>query len=247
MRLALPGLVRDGRVFCCHGCAKGEALQPPAKTRTVSAARAVHIDRTPEEVARFLADIDYLHLYEQKLARIHVTAVSADGRRACATADGQFANLTYHIELHFDALEGGGYNSTLCADGPIVGLRGTFAVRPDGEGCVVTHVERYEFKGGTVGARVGAIVRPYIGWSMARELRTLKRLVEDPAALAEALRGGDPRTIPVDPRVKVWDPSSHRPPKRGWLARVPTPHTVELAGAFAFGLLLGWRLRRTVR
>jgi hypothetical protein len=59
MRLALPGLVRDGRAFCCHGCAKGEQLLPPAKTRTVSAARAVHIDRTPEEVGRFLADITF--------------------------------------------------------------------------------------------------------------------------------------------------------------------------------------------
>lgn len=65
MRLALPGLVCDGRVFCCHGCAKGEALQPPAKTRTVWALRAVHLACTPEEAARFLANIDYLHLYEQ--------------------------------------------------------------------------------------------------------------------------------------------------------------------------------------
>ena len=68
-------------------------------------------------------------------------------------------------------------------------------------------------------ARFGAFVRPYVGWSMARELRTLKRLVEDPAALVEALRGGDPRKIAVDPSVEVWGPTSHRPPKRGWLAR----------------------------
>lgn len=220
----------------------------PQPRHVVSAARAVRIDRPVEEVATFLADINLLHLYEQKLARIQVTGVSADGRSACATADGQFAFLSYHIELHFQASEGGGYRSTLCSKGPIAGLLGTFTVKPTGDGgCIVTHVERYEFLGGAGGYALGRMTRPYIGWSMSRELRTLKRLVEDPAALAEALRASDPRTIAVDPRVLVWDPTAARPARRGLLPRVPTPSGVALFCAFGMGALAAGVAGRALR
>lgn len=252
MALELPGVAVGDRRFCCGGCARsfGRAqgrLYRPSSSRHVAVARAVHIDAPPDEVGAFLADIELLHLYEQKLSRIEATALSDDGKRACATGDGHFGVITYHIELHFDTFEGGGYQSTLCDKGPIAGLRGTFAIHLADRGCIVTHVEDYEFLAGAIGYQLGRASIPYIGWSMARELRTLKRLVEDPVALGEAIRIGDPRTIPIDPRVRVWDPTRDRPARRAWLARVPTPTTVAVAGAFALGAIAGaaaWSCRK---
>jgi hypothetical protein len=241
MRLVVPGIPREGGVYCCHGCERTVTGPGPLhrpENHRVAVARAVQIDETPERVAEFLSDINLLHLYEQKLTRIQTTAVSSDGRTACATADGQFMLLTYHIELHFDALEGGGYKSTLCDNGPVAGLRGTFAARPaDRGGTVVTHQESYEFLGGTAGLAFGQLARPYLGWTIARELRTLKRLIEEPVVLANALRGGDPRKTTVDPSVVVWDPVHGDRPHRGLFPRVPTPNTIKLAGAFGLGAL----------
>jgi hypothetical protein len=244
LHLELPPIVAGEHGFCCRGCARafdrgeGMALARP-DARHVAVTRAVRIERPPDQVAVFLSDIELLHLYEQKLSRLQITALSEGGKRACATADGHFGLLTYHIELHFDAFEGGGYQSTLCDRGPIAALEGTFSVEPADRGCVVIHVEDYHFLGGALGHAMGRAYVPYIGWSMARELRTLKRLVEDPVALGEAVRIGDPRTIAIDPRVRVWDPTRDRPARRAWLSRVPTPTTVAIASAFVAGALTG--------
>ena len=246
MDLPLPGIPYEGRRYCCHGCVprrerserRAGALRPPTWGRSVEVRRAVFIAEDPEEVGRFLADIDLLHLYEQKLARIQITGIGQHEKTACATADGHFGPVLFHIELHFDAADGGGYESTLCSGGPILGLRGSFKVHPAEGGCVVTHVERYQFASGPIAWWLGQLWKPYIGWSMARELRTLKRLVEEPGALAEAARMRDPRLIPVDSRVVIWDPTRENSAHRGLLAKVPTSQTVAVLGAFASGLLL---------
>ncbi len=148
--------------------------------------------------------------------------------------------LTYHIELLFKASRGGGYESTLCSSGPIRGLRGDFSVAAGVEGeSVVTHFERYEFFGGSAVRHLFKLALPYLGWSIARELRTLKRLVEDPAALGEALRCGDPRRIPVDPGVLVWDPTRAGSGSRGLTRRALRPQTAAAAAAFVVGGLAG--------
>jgi len=242
MTLMLPGVQRDGQRYCCHGCVPqpeqaGGALHSPEPQRSVGAVRAVSISAKPEDASAFLADIKLLALYEQKLARIQLTGVGQDGKTACATADGQFGAFPYHIELHFYAVEGG-YRSTLCSGGPIVGLRGTFVARPAEGGCVVTHSEQYELRGGWLGTWLGRLLQPYIGWSMERELRTLKRLIEEPAALGEALRKRDPRQIEVDPSVPVWDPRREGSERRGLTARAPTPELVTLLTGIGLGALL---------
>lgn len=251
MLLTMPGYIRDGRFYCCDGCARSGTTAGPLYTpdeHRVHTARAIHLDADVDRVAAFLADIELLPLYEQKLDRLHVTARAADGKSACASADGRFAMITYHIELHFDALRPGGYKSTLCSEGPIAGLRGTFEpAASDRGGTIVTHTETYEFLAGGLGYAMGQFTRPYIGWSMERELRTLKRLVESPNALADALRSGDPRKIPVDPKVPVWDPASDRPARRGVLSRVPLPETVMTLGAFGVGALGGLAVGRIRR
>ena len=251
MLLTLPGYRRDGRFYCCAGCARSGAdagrLFTPEHHR-VHTARAIHLEAELDRVAAFLADIELLPLYEQKLDRLHVTACGTDGKTACASADGRFAFMTYHIELHFDALQEGGYKSTLCSKGPIAGLRGTFEpTASDRGGTVVTHTETYEFLAGAVGHAMGQFARPYIGWSMERELRTLKRLVEQPNALAEALRIGDPRKIPVDASAVVWDPTSDRPGRRGLFPRVPLPETIMVLGALGVGALGGLAIGRSRR
>lgn len=251
MLLTMPGYSRDGRFSCCAGCERSGTHAGPLYTpdeHRVHTARAIHLDADLDRVAAFLSDIELLPLYEQKLDRLHVTARSADGKTACASADGRFAFITYHIELHFDALRPGGYKSTLCSPGPIAGLRGTFEPsNADRGGTIVTHTETYEFLGGRIGEAMGQLAHPYIGWSMERELRTLKRLVESPNALAEALRIGDPRKIPVDPKSVVWDPTSDRPGRRGFLSRVPLPQTVMTLGALAIGTVAGLAIPRRTR
>lgn len=243
MKLTMPGVRNDAGVFCCHGCASpaihGRLLQPNT-SRSLEVRRAVRIDAPATEVAKFLSRVELLHLYEQKLTRLQVTGVSKDGSTACATADGQFGVLTYHIELHFKASGGGGYESTLCSKGPIRGLRGDFSVAAHADGgSVVTHFERYEFFGGAAARYLFELAVPYLGWSIARELRTLKRLVEDPAALGEALREGDPRRIPVDPGVLVWDPTRTSSGSRGLTRRALRPQTAAAAAAFAAGAVAG--------
>lgn len=213
MTLVVPGLLQAGSAYCCHGCvpaagkAAGATFAPP-RHGALETARAIRIDAAADVVSRFLANIELLHLYEQKLERLQVTAVSEDGRRACATADGNFGLLPFHIELHFDfdAIQGGGYKSTICDAGPITALRGGFVVAPEGAGCVVTHFENYEFAHGGTFEFVGRLFKPYIGWSMDRELRALKQLVEDPAVLGRALRLRRPHRLPIDRAAAVWDP-----------------------------------------
>jgi hypothetical protein len=251
MTLLLPGVRWEERRYCCHGCAgrpePAGALRPPAAERTVGTVRAVHISASPEQVGEFLADIKLLPLYEQKLARLQVTGVGPDGRTACATANGQFGALPYHIELHFQAREGGGYESTLCGPGPIAGLRGTFRVEPAEGGCVVTHTERYQFRGGLAAAWLGRSLMPFIGWTMERELRTLKRLIEEPEVLGEALRTRDPRQIEIDPQVKVWDPRRAGPGWTGLARRAPTPELVLFLAGLGLGALIAGGIRLSRR
>jgi len=115
---------------------------------------------------------------------------------------------------------------------------GTTACATDG-GSVVTHFERYEFFGGRAARYLFELAVPYLGWSIARELRTLKRLVEDPAALGEALRNGDPRRISVDPRVLVWDPTRASSGSRGLTRRALRPQTAAAGTAFVAGAVAG--------
>lgn len=255
MILLMPGVQRAALQYCCNGCVPRGGRPPGSLSRpdrgiSLETARAVHIAADRATIASFVSKIELLRLYEQKLERLQVTATSNDGKRSCATADGHWALLPFHIELHFDALEAGGYKSTLCSGGPIVGLRGGFVIEPDGDaGCTVTHFENYEFAGGALGNRIARIVQPYIGWSMDRELRLLKRLIEDPALLADALRMFNPRQLAVDPDVPVWDPQRPHSARRGWLARVPSPALAALGVAFAAGALAAgpfWRRRRAV-
>lgn len=250
MTLAVPGIIAGGRSYCCHGCAPGEdgrprmMLKPPVRS-SIEVARAVHIAAPRERVEGLLGDLELLRLYEQKLGTFEITAISADGKTACAMAHGQFGLLPYYVEFHIKA-GGGGYESTLCSAGPVVGLRGTFESEEIEGGTLVTHVESYEMKGGVFGRAIGRLVKPFLEWSLERELRVLKTLIEDPAALGEALRIGDSRRIPVDPAIAVFDPQAPTKPVRGRVRRVPTPYVAGLSVALIAGGITGALISRAL-
>ncbi len=87
------------------------------------------------------------------------------------------------------------------------------------------------------GALLGGLLGPYIAWSMERELRVLKRLVEEPGFLAEALRTGNPRQLRVDPSVEVWDPNRPTRRRRARFAAAPTPQALSIGLGAVLGAL----------
>lgn len=241
------GYPYEGRRYCCHGCVPSRerserhagALRPPAWGRSVEVHRAVFIAEDPEEVGRFLADIDLLHPYEQKLAQIQITGIGQNEKTACATADGHFGPVLYHIELHFDAADGGGYESTLCSGGPILGLRGSFKVHPAEGGCVVTHVERYQFAPGPIAWRLGQLWR---GGRVGAALRKSK----SSAALAAAPRKN---VVTGMGSMASRDSQGTRPSGSSYGRRtrlsLTRPKDLLRVGSFGFAVNFIWELAHT--
>jgi hypothetical protein len=252
MILKVAGVRYEGRSYCCHGCVPYNGEAPHAQhvpgERKVEVVRAVHVAAAPEQTSAFIRDLSLLHLYEQKLRRIEITAVAPDGKTACATASGYFGYAPYTVDFHFD-LQKGGYQSTMCTGGPIEALSGSFLVLPSNGGSEIHHVESYELKLGALGAALARTLKPYVAWSMERELRTLAKLIDEPDALGEALRIREPRNLSVDPKIRVWDPIGGGD-KRGLLARAPSPMTLYVATAFVGGVLataLFSRIKSSIR
>ncbi len=175
----------------------------PAGVGRVSLVRAVRIDAPRAVVAEILSEYELLALYEHKVVRSVVRG--ARGRGVEVAIQGRFGLVPYGGRLLFTPRAAGGFDSVLLEASRIVGFSGCFGIRPDGRGCIVTHVEQYRFRGGPFGRLLGAILRPFLAASMGKELRRLKRLAEDPALFAAARRGLAVRIQP-DRRVPVWNP-----------------------------------------
>lgn len=179
----------------------------PAGTRRVSVVRAIRLDAGRDLIAGILSDYELLPLYEHKVDSV-VVVRNGRGRATEVSLGGRFGLLPYRGSFLFTSRETGGFDSVLLESNAVVGFSGSFAVRRAVGGCIVTHVEQYEFRGGRLGQALGTLVRPYIGRSIDQELRRLKRLVEEPQLLATARR--DP-SMPIQPAAApVWDPASRR-------------------------------------
>jgi len=191
----------------------------PAGRHRVSVARAVFVAAEVDTAGSLLADVDLLPLFEHKLDRITTLGMGKEGNLIRVRADGHFSFLPYSVELLLRAHPGGGYDSVLLNGNALVGFSGSFGVRHVEGGCVVTHVEQYEFRGGWVGQALGRLWRPYIAGSMVQEVRRLKRLIEEPDLLAAARRTTTVE-IRTDRRTPVWDPArSWRSPALSALQR----------------------------
>ena len=259
MALAVPGLGAATRRYCCHACeaqGDGHPVLPLAPRvsgvpgeRTVETARAVFIAASPERVWQFLRDPDLVQLYDPRLERFQVMAMDPGGGAACVTVDGHFGVFPYHAEVHMTLRDGVSWRSTRCTSPLVTGLRGRYWVRAVDGGSCVTLVETLAFRGDSLAERTTRIWLPSEARALERQMRTLKRLIEDPGGVGELLRTHAPRQIPVDPRVLVWDPKSARPGRRGIFASLPSQQTVTLAASFTAGALAAvaaavWLVRR---
>jgi hypothetical protein len=218
MTLTLPGLLFLEKNYCCHGCLpnvefrSGEIL-PPTRLlppgRQMQVTRAVLVSAEPKKVLAFLSQAELLHLYEQKLRRLQLTAISSDGHMACATTEATLGPMRFPLELHLQLLEGS-YKSTFCESPLLAGLEGSFSVMPQESGSIVTHTEIYEFRGGNVWQSLSRLWRPSIERMVERELRVLKQLIEEPEYLAIAIRTQRPHLLSANSTAKVWEPITSR-------------------------------------
>lgn len=164
--------------------------------------RAIRVDTDRESVRAVLNDYRLLPSYERKLRRVESAGPRDHGVEVAIV--GRFAALPFRGRLVFTARVDGGFDGVLVKGAPLVGFGGSFIVRRSGAGCVVTHVERYEFRAGFLGSALAFLLEPWLGRSIEGELRRMKRLAEEPEVLAAARRG---ERVEATPDVRVWDPS----------------------------------------
>lgn len=91
------------------------------------------------------------------------------------------ARVRFQFDIELLVSPRGGFKSQACLLG-FARFGGGFALRPSGEGCLVTHVERYELRPRILGLLLAPFWRWYIGRTIDREMSRLKEVLEMPAA-----------------------------------------------------------------
>src|SRR5262245_26371979 len=145
--------------------------------RTVTVVRRIFIARDAGVVGRFLADVENLPRFEPKLELVRKLKDRRGWpRRMRARARIAMIPLTFDIDYvpHLS----GGFESGDC-DLLFVRFGGGFWVRDAEGGCLVSHVERYEFRSRLVAWIAGPAWRWYADRSIDREVARLKELLEE--------------------------------------------------------------------
>ena len=143
--------------------------------RTVTVMRRIFIARDAAVVGRFLADVENLPRFEPKLESVKIIE-GREGMPKRMRARARIATFTRDFEIDY-APHARGFKSATC-DIRFAKFSGGFFVRKVGGGCVVSHVERYEFKSLLIAHTAGRIWRWYANRSIDREVAELKKILE---------------------------------------------------------------------
>lgn len=129
-----------------------------------------------EEVGRFLAEVDRIVWYDERVAQIVIQGRTGDGRTVVGV-HGRVAGWPYHVRCILSPLPCGGYQADRIA-GPLPWASRRLRVVPAGVGTRLVVTEVYRFGGGWSAWIRELAWAKYLQRSTARELRLLKTLIE---------------------------------------------------------------------
>ena len=142
--------------------------------RRITALATIEVPRPPDVALPAIWDIKNIERCEVKADHVDVHPI--DEQRGTYDVTGHFAGVPWKGRFEYETDARGFHSRTAGVPRAEAKVEGGFLVTPLGEGeCTVIHYEQYVLAPWL--RPVAWLVVAYLGWSMRRELRTLRDLV----------------------------------------------------------------------